>query len=252
MQESLVETSLSTEEISESTDNIIVNATYISTHFEDDDIDGQFEIINTHTDLVSLLENDTPEKYNDVNFFKTKSLLVFKIVESSGGNKSEIESYEIIDKTLNVYVKIKQYGDTADMGYWWFILELNNDGIENFDNVKIFKNGDEIMNNEMKLIQDYIKYAHSIGLEYVNTENTKILENYGKYNGAVIVKISRSAFQVITYVSFLDIGIEMQFPDSNTPLVYKNGNFYELKDAYKNEIISKENLIELQDKIARR
>lgn len=228
-----------------------INATYISTFFEDDDIDGQFEIINTHTDLVSLLENDTPEKYNDV-FFETKFLLVFKIVESSGGNKSEIESYLINDKILNVYVKTKQYGDTSDIGYWWFVLELSKEEFETFENVKIFKNGEEIMNNEMKLIQDYIKYAHSIGLEYVNTENTKILENYGKYDGAVIVKISRSAFQVITYVSFLDIGIEMQFSDSNTPLVYKNGNFYELKDAYKNEIISKENLLELQDKIARR
>ena len=225
-----------------------VNATYIRTHFEDDDVDGQFEIINTHTDLVLLLEDDVPETYDD-NFFETKSLLVFKIVESSGGNKSEIESYEIIDKTLSVYVKTKQYGETCDMGYWWFILELNKEEFETFDNVKIFKNDDEIINNEMKLIQDYIKYAHSIGLEYVNTENTKILENYGKYDGAVIVKISRSAFQVITYISFLDIGIEMQFPDSNTPLVYKNGNFYELKDAYKHGIITKDILFELQKKI---
>ena len=95
--------------------NPTVNATYIRTHFEDDEGNSKFTIVNNHIDLVSLLENDTPEKFNE-DFFKTKSLLFFKIVESISGNKSEIESYEIIDKTLNVYVKTKQYGDTADMG----------------------------------------------------------------------------------------------------------------------------------------
>ena len=115
-----------------------VNATYIETYFENDDINGQFKVVNNHLDLVTLLDSEAPEKYND-NFFKTKSLLVFKIVESSGGNKSEIESYMINDKTLNVYVKTKQYGNTADMGYWWFILELSKDEISNIDNIKILK-----------------------------------------------------------------------------------------------------------------
>lgn len=225
-----------------------VNATYIRTHFEDDEGNCEFKVVNNHIDLVSLLEDDAPEKYDD-NFFETKSLLVFKIVESSGGNKSEIESYENIDKTLNVYVKTKQYGETCDMGYWWFILELNKEEFETFESIKIFKNGDEIMNCEKQIIQDYIRYAHSIGLEYVNEKNTKILENYGNFDDLYIIKINRSAFQVITYISFLDIGIEMQFPDSNTPLVYKNGNFYELKDAYKHGIITKDILFELQKKI---
>lgn len=227
-----------------------INATYIRTNFDDEE-DVQIKVVNNCIDLVTLLGNDVPKKYND-DFFETKSLLVFKISESGSGTVSEIESYIINDKTLNVYVKTKQYGNTADLGYWWFILELSKEDVENFENVKIFKNGEEIMNCEKQIIQDYISYAHSIGLEYVNFENTEILENYGEYDGAVVVKISRSAFQVITYISFLDIGIEMQFPDSNTPLVYKNGNFYELKEAYKNGILTKENLIELQDKIARR
>lgn len=225
-----------------------VNATYIRTHFEDDEGNCEFKVVNNHFDLVSLLEDDAPEKYDD-NFFETKSLLVFKIVESSGGNKSEIESYEIIDKTLNAYVKTKQYGETCDMGYWWFILELSKEEVETFENVNIFKNGDEIMNCEKQIIQDYIRYAHSIGLEYVNEKNTKILENYGNFDDLYIIKINRSAFQVITYVSFLDIGIEMQFPDSNTPLVYKNGYFFELKDAYNNGIVTKDILLDFQKKI---
>ena len=124
--------------------SVNVNATYIRTHFEDDEGNSKFTIVNNHIDLVSLLENDTPEKYNE-DFFETKFLLFFKIVESSDGNKSEIESYIINDKTLNVYVKTKQYGDTADMECWWFILELKNNEFDNYGIIKIFKNGNEII-----------------------------------------------------------------------------------------------------------
>ena len=85
-----------------------VNATYIKTSVEIGKGNNQFKVVNNRIDLVTLLENNTPEKYNE-DFFKTKSLLVFEIFEESGGNRSEIESYEIMDKTLNVYVKIKQY-----------------------------------------------------------------------------------------------------------------------------------------------
>ena len=155
-----------------------INARYIRTHFEEDDIDGQLEIINNHIDLITLLENNIPEKYDD-NFFETKSLLVFKIVESSGGNKSEIESYIINDKILNVYVKTKQYGDTTDMGYWWFILELNKKEVNTFENVKILKNGEEIMsklnneNNGNRINSFYVKsdyYKSEDDLTIVDTQ----------------------------------------------------------------------------------
>lgn len=190
------------------TDSDNVNATYIEMSYLEDVVDNEFTLVNNHLDLLTLLKNDTPDKYDD-KFIETKSLLVFKIVEPSGGNKSEIESYEVTDKTLNVYVKTKQYGITEDVGGWVFILKLSKDEVNKFDCIRIFKDDEEIMSNEKKLILDYIKYAHSIGLEYVNDENTEILENYVEYDGAVVVKISRSAFQVITYISFLDTGIEM-------------------------------------------
>lgn len=173
-----------------STDNNIINATYISTYFVDDDIDGQFEIINKHIDLITLLENDVPEKY-DNNFFETKSLLVFKIVESSGGNKSEIESYIINDKTLNVYVKTKQYGDTADMGYWWFILELNKKEVENFENVKIYKNGEEIMSE-----LNYENNGNRINSFYVKLD-------YSKFEDDLTIVDTKK--QLVEYLQFKDI-----------------------------------------------
>lgn len=121
-----------------------VNATYIEMSYPEDAVDNEFTLVNNHLDLLTLLKNDAPEKYND-SFFELKSLLIFKITEPSGGNKSEIESYEIIDKTLNVYVKTKQYGIAEDVGCWVFILELRKDEVNKFDGIRIFKDGEEII-----------------------------------------------------------------------------------------------------------
>lgn len=137
-----------------------VNATYIKTSIEIGEESNQFKVVNNHIDLITLLENKTPEKYNE-DFFKTKSLLVFKIFEESGGNRSEIESYKIIDKTINVYVETKQYGNITDIGIWCFILELGKEEVETFENVKIFKNGEEIMSGEKQNISNNLSYYTS-------------------------------------------------------------------------------------------
>lgn len=129
-----------------------VNATYIEMSCQEDTADNELTLINNHSDLLTLLKKDAPKKYNN-SFFETKSLLIFKITEPSGGNKSEIESYEVINKTLNVYVKTKQYGISEDARCWVFILELSKEEIETFECIKIFKDSNEIMNgttNEMK------------------------------------------------------------------------------------------------------
>lgn len=125
-----------------------VKATYVETSYKENVDEGKVNIVNNHLDLVTLLENDTPEKYND-SFFENNNLLVFKIIESSKGNKSEIETYEICDKVLNIYVKTKQYGDDCMMACWWHILELSKDETDNFDIVKIFRDGDETINTKI-------------------------------------------------------------------------------------------------------
>lgn len=137
-----------------------VNATYIEMSYPEDSVDNEFTLVNNHLDLLTLLKNDTPEKFTD-SFFETKSLLIFKITEPSGGNKSEIESYEIIDKTLNVYVKTKQYGITEDVGCWMFILELSKDEVNKFDGIRIFKDGEEIMSGEKQNDTNNISYYTS-------------------------------------------------------------------------------------------
>ena len=238
-----------------------VNATYIRCTNKTYDWDASVPlmVIDHFLDLAVFLSSDAPKKY-DIDFFATKSILLFGMVEGSSGDTSEIESYAIKDDTLSVYIKTKEQGGISVVVYWWFMLELTEKQVGSFENVKIFRDGEEITryyNNDSgetvtdeKLILDYVNYAHSIGQKDVTVENTEILENYGVYDGAVIVKMNRGAYQVPTNISFLGTGVEIQFPDTNTPLVYKNGNFYELHDAYMNGILTKKSLIKLQDKIS--
>lgn len=230
-----------------------INATYISTHFEEDDIDGQFEIINTHTDLVSLLENDTPEKYND-KFFETKSLLVFKIVESSSGNKSEIESYIINDKILNVYVKTKQYGDTTDMGYWWFILELNKKEVKTIENVKILKNGEEIMSDNEKELLDkaiecYFEKYIKVNRPNASIEDVWLFEYLGTYNGVFVgvfldkkdcVFIERECEIIVEDIVF-------KYSYGYNIFVYDGSNFMDLLTAYNNSKLVYEDLLNIYE-----
>jgi len=167
-----------------------VNATYIRTHFEDDEWNGKFKVVNNHIDLVSLLEDDAPEKYNE-NFFENSSLLIFKIVESSSGNKSEIESYIISDKTITINVKTIIYGDDCMMTCWWHILELSKEEAETFKSVKIYKNGEEIMNES-----NYEDCESRINSIYIKLNCSKIEDD---------LTIVNAKKQLLEYLQFKDI-----------------------------------------------
>ena len=134
-----------------------INASYIETFFENsNDVNGQFDIIENQADLVMLLKNDTPKKYND-SFFETNSLLVFKIVESSLKDKSEIDSYEINNKTITINVKEVESKDDNVTGCWWYILELSKAEINSFENIKIIKNNKEIISDNKIMLNSYLK-----------------------------------------------------------------------------------------------
>ena len=134
-----------------------INASYIETFFENsNDVNGQFDIIENQADLVMLFKNDTPKKYND-SFFETNSLLVFKIVESSLKDKSEIDSYEINDKTITINVKGVESKDDNVTGCWWYILELSKAEINSFENIKIIKNNKEIISDNKIMLNNYLK-----------------------------------------------------------------------------------------------
>jgi hypothetical protein len=88
---------------------------------------------------------------------------------------------------------------------------------------------------------------HTQGETEMTIDDVKILDNYGTYNGAVVIRMQRGAYQVITTIE-ID-GVEFTFSDSNTALVWKDGQFFELADAYENEILTKDNLVAIGKKV---
>ena len=100
---------------------------------------------------------------------------------------------------------------------------------------------------EILIKEDYLAYAISLGEKNLTIENIEIIDNYGEYNGAYVVKMNRGAYQVQTMIEVG--GLTFQFPDSNTPLVWKNRTFYEMEDAYQKNILNLDDLTILQDKI---
>ncbi len=136
-------------------------------------IDGQFNIVNNRTDLASLI-GPTPKKYND-DFFEKKSLLVIFNIESSSENSGVINNYTISDKTLSVYIETKQNVSKDMPTCWWYILELNNKEIANFENVKIYKDNEEFISGAKPTTSKYytsfsfshvVKWPDFIGGEY--------------------------------------------------------------------------------------
>ena len=107
---------------------------------------------------------------------------------------------------------------------------------------------EQVISDE-QIKNDYLLYRYSQGETYLTIENIQILNHYGQYGDIVIVRMNRGAYQVVTYIPFYDLNLTFVFGDRNTPLVYKNGVFFELYDAYEKGIITKEIVISLYEKI---
>lgn len=100
---------------------------------------------------------------------------------------------------------------------------------------------------EDRIRNDYLSYLHSQGETETTLDDVKILKNYGTYNNAVVVRMERPAFEVVTVIQVG--GIDFTFSNSNTALVWKDGQFFELQEAYDTGLLSKENLTSIAKKV---
>jgi hypothetical protein len=103
--------------------------------------------------------------------------------------------------------------------------------------------------NEMedRIRNDYLSYLHSQGETEATLNDVKILNNYGNYNEVVVVRMERPAFEVLTGIQVG--GVDFTFNNSNTALVWKEGQFYELAEAYDLGLLSKDDLTSLAKKV---
>lgn len=100
---------------------------------------------------------------------------------------------------------------------------------------------------ENQIREDYLDFMHNQGEIEMIIEDVHILNNYGTYNGAVVIRMKRSAYEVITTINIA--GVNFTFSNTNTALVWKDGYFYELSDAYNNDILTKDNLITIAKRV---
>lgn len=100
---------------------------------------------------------------------------------------------------------------------------------------------------EKQIREDYLALMHTQGETEMTIDDVIILNNYGTYNGAVVIRMLRGAYEVITTIKIA--GIEFTFSNSNTALVWKDGHFFELSDAYDNDILTKDNLVAIAKRV---
>ncbi len=219
-----------------------VNATYIETSFKDDTLEGQFDFVDNHSDLALLLKNDMPEKYNE-SFFDESSLLIFKIFESSQGNKSEITSYKIKNRTITINVKTTEFGEILLVGHWWFILELKKEEVKKIDIVKIIKNDEKIMN--VKRVYMYLINVFTNHTGYKASTN-KIKHYFGMY-GDVHAVVFESDIKFIIYPNMPGdlVGGYLFVYLPQIVRIIKDDSCYDLLEAYLMGIINKQQVGEL-------
>lgn len=207
-----------------------VSASYIGTYFLDEEAFlGQYYFIEKQSDLMDLLNETAPEKYDSV-YFKKHSLLAFKIIESSQGNKSKIESYIIDGNVLSIHIETFQFGEDCAEGHWWFILELNIEEMKNVEFVKINKENVEIISGSKNKEMWHFKSISFLSLNFNASFN-------GLKGDEQIIGIFNTEKEIIDIFSKYDISwldapfwdeFSDDFFDNNAIVVYfswfKGGN----------------------------
>ncbi|MCL2679130.1 MAG: hypothetical protein FWF18_02420 [Dehalococcoidia bacterium] len=97
---------------------------------------------------------------------------------------------------------------------------------------------------ETRIRTDYLSHLHSQGEPELILADIKILKIYGDFDGVVVVRFDRPAFEAITTVQ-VD-GVDFVFDNTNVAIVWKDGSFFELQEAYDNELLTKGNLKSIQ------
>ena len=96
---------------------------------------------------------------------------------------------------------------------------------------------------EAEIKRDYLNLYEMVTYPSTTIDDVSIIKYYGTYNGSVVVKIKfiwMGELQAVTYETIDNITIT--FPTSNKALVWKDGNFCSLQEAYDNGLLTKDDL----------
>jgi hypothetical protein len=87
---------------------------------------------------------------------------------------------------------------------------------------------------ELQIKQDF---ADNWG---ASVESVKIYKYYGTYNESVVIMVQSGALPT-PWQDNID-GVIFKYNDGHPIIVWKSGQFYELREAYENDLLSKKDL----------
>jgi len=93
---------------------------------------------------------------------------------------------------------------------------------------------------ETRIRNDYLVHLHSQGETELVLSDIKILKIYGNFNGVVVVRFDRPAWEAITSIEIG--GVDLVFNNSNVPIVWHGGQFLGLVEAYDGDLLSTSDL----------
>ena len=225
-----------------------INASYVEV--DEYFINGDFFIIQSTTDLYFLLNDNVPEKY-DYSFFTNNSLVAFKKTEPSSKSESEIISYIIKNNVLTINVETVTVGMDCEISKWWFFLELDKEKITSIESIKVIEDGVEAINGAniySDAVQTYFeKYLQDRSNSSV--DDVWVYRQYGVYHDCLVATfIDEKNSQFPEMVTTLTVnGLTFSYPYGYDLLVYSNGNFYALDEAYEQNILTADDISSIHE-----
>jgi len=195
--------------------------------------------------------NELDAKIND-NFFVVNSLVVYAFTRNWAGLKAEVTEVHIMGNELVVNVAHID-GDMTIQSHGIVVIEIVKEDIRNVSSLRIVSKNNDNGSLELdpameaELRRDYFnQFVKPIDND-AKLEDVQILKYCGNFDGVVVVRFDRPAYGVITTIQVG--GVDFIFNNSNVAIVWHDGNFFELQEAYENGLLSIANLTYVAGKL---
>ena len=229
-----------------------IKATYVSTQFSNGAVEGESRLVKERSELLSFVNQEQTDlsklaKYDD-NFFKSNSLVIFKIVEENQDNKSEIASYTIENDTITINVETTKQGKDGTSTHYYFILEMKKNSGDSITKIKVLKNGELLLNKFTE--EEYNNYVMQFDLTEEKHYSAYTVDS-SFYNDKILIVMRRTS----TYPEFkleylgLSEAVSFEYLVGPRPGEHNNLNVFRQIVAVKLIPQTKERIIEIVKRI---
>ena len=204
------------------------------------------------SEIVSAYAKKYKTDEQDVSFtcygkFNKAYVLIFD-------EKAEDGETEVTVETVRFYFKDSRQFKVYYSGKFYDINTAYSDGMITYDNLisvqkKHAEQFAEVYNNHIVILTDkeHSTIASAIAKKWNWIKKSEVrLACYGKFNGAYVF-INSGGTSYLDVLSSLTVdGVQFYFPTANQFKVYKDGEIYDLQEAFDNGFVTHDDLRVLQ------